>query len=123
MVPNMLTREPTETTTDLKIGEWIVWKPLTMFCGVDRVTRMKKHRKSELNITKYSKSIRKTNESLIILIFFGTRKKQEYQDDSSFSSWYPFKTDVLSVCLSAGLSVYGTSLVRTMDHPDAPLGS
>ena len=37
-------------------------------------------------------TIRKTKEILIILVFFGTRMKQDYQDDSSFSSWYPIKT-------------------------------
>ena len=42
----------------------------------------------------YDKHIRKTKtkEILIILVFFGTRMKQDYQDDSSFSSWYPIKT-------------------------------
>ena len=31
-------------------------------------------------------------KSCFILVFFGTRMKQVYQDDSSFSSWYPIKT-------------------------------
>ena len=31
---------------------------------------------------------------LIIQVFFGARMKQDYQDDSYFSSWYPIKTAV-----------------------------
>ena len=31
-----------------------------------------------------------------ILVFVGTRMIRIYQDDSSFSSWYPIKSDVLN---------------------------
>ena len=65
--------------------------------GVDRVTRMKQHRKTYQNVAKTSEHTRKINELLLILIFFGTRMKQDYQDDISFSSWYPIKTELPAI--------------------------
>ena len=38
------------------------------------------------------------------MVFFGTRMKQDYQDDSSFSSWYPIKTEHLSAAFASALN-------------------
>ena len=67
------------------VGSWL-------YTGVDRVTRMKKHRNTYQNIATHNTNIRKTKGILIILVFFGTMMKHDYQDDSFFSSWYPIKT-------------------------------
>ena len=51
----------------------------------------------------------------IILVFFGTRMQQDYQDDSSFSSWYPIKYTDREIYkkIRLGLSGGGCTLPRT----------
>ena len=36
-------------------------------------------------------------KSCFILVFFGASMKQDYQDDSSLSCWYPIKTVECSI--------------------------
>ena len=77
------------------------------FSSVDKVTRMKKN---EFGLGILIKGTKKT--SLVqgfslkwdfILEILMTRMKRDYQDDSSFSSWYPIKPALLFLlCLLLG---------------------